>query len=105
MTTMERWAGRTALITGAYSGIGGGISRALIKHGMNVVGCARDMEKLENFARTLEGPGTFVPVRCDVSQEAEVIAMVQIAKEKFGGVDVCINNAGLNHATPLLQGM
>ncbi len=38
---MDRWKGRTALITGSYTGIGGGISKALIKHGMNVVGCAR----------------------------------------------------------------
>ncbi len=51
---MDRWAGRTVLISGAYSGIGGGVSKALIKHGMNVVGCARNMEKLIEFSGTLE---------------------------------------------------
>ena len=79
---MERWSGRTALITGAYSGIGGGISKSLIKHGMNVVGCGRNFDKLQEFGGTLEGPGTFVPVQCDISQEADVVAMMEIAKDK-----------------------
>ena len=75
---MERWIGRTALVTGAYIGIGGGISKALIKHGMNVVGCARNFEKLKDFEATLTGPGLFVPVKCDVSQEAEVVTMFKV---------------------------
>ncbi len=92
---MERWKGRTALITGSYTGIGGGISKALIKHGMNVVGCARNMERLNEFANSLECPGVFVPVRCDVTKEEEIIAMFEVAREKFGGIDVLINNAGV----------
>ena len=101
---MERWIGRTALVSGAYIGIGGGISKALIKHGINVVGCARNLEKLKDFGAKLEGPGTFLPIQCDVSQEAEVLAMFKIAKEKFGGVDICINNAGVSYATSILEG-
>ncbi len=75
---MERWVGRTALVTGAYIGIGGGITKALIKHGMNVVGCARNFEKLKDFGTTLTGPGSFLPVQCDVSKEAEVIDMFKV---------------------------
>ncbi len=46
LNKMERWSGRVALITGSYSGIGNGVTQALVKHGMNVIGCARNFEKL-----------------------------------------------------------
>ncbi len=82
----------------------GGITIALIKHGVNVVGCARNFEKLQDFAMNLPGPGTFVPVQCDVSKEAEVIEMLKIAKERFGGIDICINNAGIDITATLLDG-
>ncbi len=101
---MQRWSGRVALVTGAYSGIGGGVSSALVKHGMNVIGCGRNLEKLQEFAASLKGPGTFVPVKCDVTKESDVIEMFKFAKEKFNGIDVVVNNAGLNHDTSLLGG-
>ena len=91
-------------MTGAHSGIGAAITKALIKHQMNVIGCARNFDKLKEFADGLEGPGTFVPVKCDVAKEDEVIEMMKIAKEKFGGVDVCVNNAASNYNTTILEG-
>lgn len=44
---MERWVGRVALVTGASVGIGAAITRALVKHGMKVVGCARNVQQIE----------------------------------------------------------
>ena len=44
---MERWVGKTAFITGASAGIGYDVSRRLCELGMNVVGCARNIEKIE----------------------------------------------------------
>ncbi len=44
---MERWAGRVALVTGASEGIGAAVAKALVKHGLKVVGCGRNMENLE----------------------------------------------------------
>ncbi len=82
----------------------GGITKALIKHGMNVVGCGRNFEKIQGFAKNLQGPGSFVPVQCDVSKETQVIDMLKVAKEKFGGIDVCINNAGIGITATLLDG-
>lgn len=44
---MERWKGRVALVTGASVGIGAAVARALVQHGMKVVGCARNVDKIE----------------------------------------------------------
>ena len=44
---MERWAGRVALVTGASVGIGAAICRELVKHGMTVIGCARNDKQIE----------------------------------------------------------
>jgi NADP-dependent 3-hydroxy acid dehydrogenase YdfG len=44
---MEKWVGRVALVTGASAGFGESIARRLVKHGMKVVGCARNIEKIQ----------------------------------------------------------
>lgn len=46
---MDRWRGRTALVTGASAGIGKEIAKQLVQHGMNVIGTARNIEKIEVF--------------------------------------------------------
>ena len=43
-------------------------------------------------------------MKCDVSREEEVKTAFQLAQAEFGGVDVCVNNAGLAHVAPLLSG-
>ena len=48
--------------------------------------------------------GKLVARRCDVRQEQEVKEVFQFARTQFGGVDVCVNNAGLAHKTPILSG-
>lgn len=47
---MERWNGRVALVTGASVGIGAAICRALVQHGLVVVGCARNVDKIKAIA-------------------------------------------------------
>lgn len=44
---MQRWVGQVALVTGASSGIGQAIARSLVKHGMKVIGCARNIKAIE----------------------------------------------------------
>ena len=44
---MERWVGRVALVTGASAGFGAAISKRLVEHGMKVVGCARNITKIQ----------------------------------------------------------
>lgn len=47
LPTISRWANRNALVTGASSGIGSAICEAFVKHGINVIGCARNKERIE----------------------------------------------------------
>ncbi|XP_042905643.1 dehydrogenase/reductase SDR family member 11 isoform X2 [Parasteatoda tepidariorum] len=104
---MERWNGRVALVTGASVGIGAAICRQLVKHGMVVVGCARNVKKINEISEedgVKKSPGRLIPMKCDLSNESEILAMFQAIKQDVGRLDVCINNAGLSHNAPLLSG-
>ena len=56
------------------------------------------------MGKTLEGPGSFVAVQCDVSREDDVMRLFKVINDEHKGVDVCINNAGVNHGSSLLNG-
>ncbi|XP_048872720.1 dehydrogenase/reductase SDR family member 11a isoform X2 [Brienomyrus brachyistius] len=104
---MERWTGRVALVTGASVGIGAAVARALVQQGMRVVGCARNVDKIEKLAAECQSAGyagTLIPYKCDLSNEEEILSMFSAIKTLHQGVDVCINNAGLARAEPLLSG-
>ncbi|XP_028938185.1 dehydrogenase/reductase SDR family member 11 isoform X2 [Ornithorhynchus anatinus] len=104
---MERWRGRVALVTGASGGIGAAVSRALVRHGLKVVGCARDVGKIEKLAAECQSagfPGTLVPYKCDLSSEEEILSMFSAIRTQHRGVDICVNNAGLARPEPLLTG-
>lgn len=104
---MDRWRGRVALVTGASVGIGAAIARELVRSGMKVVGCARDVDKVQKLAtecQTAGLSGVLVPLKCDLTNEEEILSMFSVIKEQHKGVDVCINNAGLAHPEPLLSG-
>ncbi|XP_029028329.1 dehydrogenase/reductase SDR family member 11-like [Betta splendens] len=104
---MERWKGRVALVTGASVGIGAAVAKELVRCGMKVVGCARDLDKLQKLAAECQSAGysgIFVPFKCDLSNVDEILSMFAAIKEQHNGVDVCINNAGLAHPEPLLSG-
>ncbi|XP_011298473.1 dehydrogenase/reductase SDR family member 11-like isoform X2 [Fopius arisanus] len=96
ITTMERWIGKIAVVTGASSGIGEAIAKVLVRTGVNVVGFARREERLQVISKELDGSkGSLHPVRGDVRNEADILRAFQYAKDKFGGVDILVNNAGI----------
>lgn len=86
--------GKTAIVTGASSGLGVEFARALASAGANVVIAARRIERLQGLSRELSDQGmSCLAVQCDVTQYDQVDNLVNTACEKFGRVDVMINNA------------
>jgi short-subunit dehydrogenase len=84
------------IITGASSGIGEATARAFIAAGHRVVLAARRSELLEPLAQELDPTGTRVlVVPCDVRQHNQLEALIQTARNKFGAVQVLVNNAGV----------
>jgi 3-oxoacyl-[acyl-carrier protein] reductase len=90
---------RTALVTGAGRGNGRAIAASLGANGASVVVNDRDEEPMEAVVTAIEDEGgEAMGVPADVSDEAEVAAMVEQAEEAFGTVDVLVNNAGIGNA-------
>ena len=93
----QQWiAGRTFVVTGASSGFGRGVAIKLARYGSNVVLAARRKDVLEDVAaevRTAGGTPLVVPT--DVSQSRDIDRLARAAVERFGRVDVWINNAGV----------
>ena len=87
--------GKTAIVTGASSGLGAAFSNILGERGANVVLTARRTERLEEVAANIvQGGGKAIAVSCDVGDAAQVKHMVATAAEHFGRVDILVNNAG-----------
>jgi NAD(P)-dependent dehydrogenase (short-subunit alcohol dehydrogenase family) len=89
--------GRTVVITGGSGGIGHGLVIGFAREGANVVSASRDVatgEKLAARAREQHCPGEVLAVATDVTDTASVAAMLDRAHERFGAVDVLVNNAG-----------
>ena len=88
--------GRSVVVTGASSGMGKAIVELFVKEGANVVAVARRRERLEELAASLAGEaGSVVIYTGDVSQQETNEAMIDLAVEKFGRLDVLVNNAGI----------
>jgi 3-oxoacyl-[acyl-carrier protein] reductase len=87
--------GKTAVVTGGSRGIGRAIAQALYEAGANVMICGRDRETLEAAAATMQGSGVAAVMKCDVTNYDEVRALMKATKNRFGGIDVLVNNAGV----------
>jgi hypothetical protein len=100
-----RTAGRTAIITGASSGIGREAAREFCKKGANVVLASRSRDILENIASDFGPyPGRVLIVPTDVTNRLAVEALMRRTAEEFGSVDVLINNAGVGLYAPIGDG-
>ena len=85
--------GKTAIVTGASSGIGEAISRLLAEGGCNVALAARREERLQKLAAEL-GENA-LPIQTDVTDPEACAALVSHTIDHFGGLDILVNNAGL----------
>jgi NAD(P)-dependent dehydrogenase (short-subunit alcohol dehydrogenase family) len=89
--------GRTALITGASSGLGRRFARVLAAEGANVVLAARRIDRLRALAEEIKAAGgQAIALAMDVTDEASVVAGYDAAEAAFGVVDTVIANAGMN---------
>lgn len=103
------FTGKTVFITGGSRGIGKAIGLKLASQGANIVIAAKTTEphpKLEgtifSAAEELEkAGGKVLAVKCDIREESEVVNAVNLAVEKFGGIDILINNASAINLSPV----
>lgn len=94
---------RTVVITGASSGIGLALVRAYSQRGYNVVGNARSQDGLNEVSRLLGATANFTAVAGDIGAPATATKLIQAAIDRFGQVDVLINNAGIFMSKPFVE--
>ena len=96
--------GKTAVVTGSTSGIGLGIARAFAKDGANVLingfGSAADVEK-ERAGIEKEFGVKAIYSGADITKPSEIAAMIKTAESELGSCDVLVNNAGIQHVSPI----
>ena len=94
--------GQVAIVTGCSGGLGVQMAKALANQGANIVVVARRQNLIEQVAKEISeefGVET-LPVRCDITSTEQVEAMVDTVVEKFGRIDILINNAGTGAVAP-----
>ena len=90
---MQNLSGKTAVITGASSGIGEAAARLLVEKGMNVFLVARRKSRIDELSQAL-GPKA-IAVQTDVGNREQVCSLFAMVKERFGALDLLFNNAGV----------
>jgi short-subunit dehydrogenase len=95
MAGLSDYQGTAGIVTGASSGIGAQLARDLAARGMRTALLARRADRLEALADEIRrGGGQALPVPCDVAERASIEAAVASVLDRFGQIDLLINNAG-----------
>jgi NAD(P)-dependent dehydrogenase (short-subunit alcohol dehydrogenase family) len=94
---------RVAIVTGAGSGIGKGITAKFVREGARVVAVDLRFDRVEQTAAELTAAGEVHPVEGDVTDEDVCQGLVDAAAERFGRLDICVNNAGIVRRHPFLE--
>ena len=104
MTDAKPLAGRVAVVTGGTRGIGLAIARLLADDGASVVVSGRDPDRLERAAKELEALGSSaLAVPADAAKREDADRLVEAARERFGRIDVLVNNAGITRDQLLVR--
>ncbi|XP_018316996.1 farnesol dehydrogenase [Mycetomoellerius zeteki] len=102
---MDRWLGKTAVVTGAGSGIGEAITHALLQNGINVVALEVQkgrLAKLDAECKREGFAGKLYTICCDITHEDEIDAAFSHI-ETLGGVDIMVNNAGVVASSRVIE--
>ena len=104
MTEAKALAGRVAIITGGTRGIGLASARLLAEDGASVVVSGRDAGRLEAAVKELEALGVAaLGIAADAAKREDCDRLVETAKERFGRIDVLVNNAGMTRDQLLVR--
>ncbi len=95
------FGGKTVLITGGSRGLGLVIARELAGEGARLAICARNGDELDRARVELERSAQVITIACDVANKADVDVMVSKVRQRFGHIDVLINNAGTIAVGPM----
>lgn len=91
-----RFTGKTAIVTGASSGMGHAIALDFAKEGATVIAVARRKERLEALAKEAEGmEGKIIPFAGDITSKGLAESMIDFAVKQGGKIDILVNNAGV----------
>ena len=93
---------KVAIITGSARGIGFEIGKIFAENGAKVVLSDLDQDTVEKAAQDLRNNGLeVIGLKTDVTSEEDIILLIKQAKDKYGRIDIFINNAGLQHVAPI----
>ena len=96
--------GKTALITGASSGLGFQFAQVLSNAGAKVILAARRMDRLENLAKEIsEKGGEAIPIQMNVSKKESILSALKPIFDQGEPIDILVNNAGMGRATPIFD--
>lgn len=97
---------KTAIITGGSRGIGKEVAILLAKKGINVVICSRNHNEISRVVEEIKAmyhASEVLGLRCDISISIEVNSLIKSTVERFGGIDILINNAGIMFVKKLID--
>lgn len=94
--------GKTAIVTGGGRGLGAQIAQGFAEAGANVVVCSRKLETCEEMSEEIKRLGVdSLALKCDVTNPEDVSRVVEKTVEKFGTIDILVNNSGATWAAPV----
>jgi 3-oxoacyl-[acyl-carrier protein] reductase len=104
VTAGKALAGKVAIVTGGSRGIGLAIARSLAEDGASVVVSGRDAARLDAAVKELEALGApALAVPADAGKREDVDRLIEVTRERFGRIDVVVNNAGITRDQLLVR--